>query len=53
MEFDPTNALVGGGKLVRVAVARDPSQAIPVAGTFVGGPGDFLGMTVNVEAAPE
>jgi transglutaminase-like putative cysteine protease len=53
MEFDPTNALVGGGKLVRVAVARDPSQAIPVSGTFVGAPGAFLGMTVDVEAAPD
>src|SRR5262249_49139034 len=27
VEFDPTNALVGGQKLVRVAVARDPTQA--------------------------
>lgn len=53
VEFDPTNALVGGHKLVRVAVARDPSQAIPVSGTFVGSAGDFLGMTVDVEAAPE
>jgi len=53
LEFDPTNALVGGPKLVRVAVARDPSQAIPVSGTFVGSAGDFLGMNVNVEAAPE
>ena len=53
VEFDPTNALVGGHKLVRVAVARDPSQAIPVSGTFVGSTGDFLGMNVNVEAAPE
>ena len=53
MEFDPTNALVGGHKLVRVAVARDPSQAIPVSGTFVGSAGDFLGMNVDVAAAPE
>ena len=53
VEFDPTNALVGGPKLVRVAVARDPRQAIPVSGTFVGSAGDFLGMNVDVEAAPE
>ena len=52
MEFDPTNALVGGKKLVRVAVARDPSQAIPVSGTFFGAPGDCLGMTVEVDAVP-
>jgi transglutaminase-like putative cysteine protease len=52
VEFDPTNALVGGQKLVRVAVARDPSQAIPVAGTWTGAPGDFLGMAVDVQAIP-
>ena len=53
VEFDPTNALVGGAKLVRVAVTRDPTQAIPVSGTWTGAPTDFLGMTVNVEAMPE
>jgi transglutaminase-like putative cysteine protease len=53
VEFDPTNALVGGHKLVRVAVARDPSQAIPVAGTWTGAPPDFLGMSVDVETMPE
>jgi transglutaminase-like putative cysteine protease len=53
VEFDPTNALVGGQKLVRVAVARDPTQAIPVSGTWTGAASDFLGMTVNVEAIPE
>jgi transglutaminase-like putative cysteine protease len=53
VEFDPTNALVGGQKLVRVAVTRDPRQAIPVSGTWTGTPSDFLGMTVDVEAIPE
>jgi transglutaminase-like putative cysteine protease len=53
VEFDPTNALVGGHKLVRVAVTRDPRQAIPVSGTWTGAPSDFLGMTVDVEAIPE
>ena len=53
VEFDPTNALVGGQKLVRVAVARDPTQAIPVSGTWTGTPSDFLGMTVDVEAIPD
>ena len=52
VEFDPTNALVGGQKLVRVAVTRDPAQAIPVSGTWTGAPSDFLGMTLNVEAIP-
>ncbi len=53
VEFDPTNALLGGQKLVRVAVTRDPAQAIPVSGTWTGAASDFLGMTVNVEAMPE
>jgi transglutaminase-like putative cysteine protease len=53
VELDPTNALVGGQKLVRVAVARDPSQAIPVAGTWTGAPSDFLGMSVDVETIAE
>ena len=47
-EFDPTNALVGGRNLIRVAVTRDPAQAIPLAGTYVGAREDFLGMTVEV-----
>lgn len=48
-EFDPTNGIVGGENLIRVGVARDPSGAIPLSGTFVGGPADFLGMEVTVE----
>jgi len=39
--------------ILRVAVTRDPPQAIPVSGTWTGAPSDFLGMTVNVEAIPE
>jgi transglutaminase-like putative cysteine protease len=53
VEFDPTNALIGGQKLVRVAVTRDPTQATPVAGTWTGAPSDFLGMTVDVQTMPE
>ena len=53
VEFDPTNALVGGRNLIRVAVARDATQAMPLAGSFVGNPGDFLGMQVNVEVVAE
>ena len=48
IEFDPTNAMVGTRDLIRVAVVRDPSQAVPVAGTWTGALGDFLGMTVEV-----
>ncbi len=46
--FDPTNNFVGGNQLIRVGVARDPSQASPIAGSWYGEPGDYLGMTVNV-----
>jgi transglutaminase-like putative cysteine protease len=48
IEFDPTNALIGGENLIRVAVVRDPSQALPIRGTFSGMPSDFLGMDVEV-----
>jgi transglutaminase-like putative cysteine protease len=49
IEFDPTNALVGGSNLVRVAVARDAAQAAPLTGSYTGSPEDFLGMTVDVK----
>ena len=46
--FDPTNNLLGGNQLIRVGVARDPSQAAPIAGSWYGEADDYLGMTVNV-----
>lgn len=49
IEFDPTNALVGGRNLIRVAVARDASQAVPLSGSYVGAPADYLGMEVEVK----
>lgn len=48
VEFDPTNGLIGGANLIRVGVARDPQQAIPLHGTFSGAAGDFLKMDVTV-----
>jgi transglutaminase-like putative cysteine protease len=53
VEFDPTNALVGGRNLIRVAVARDPGQAIPLSGSFTGGSRAYAGMTVDVEVKAE
>ena len=47
-EFDPTNGIIGNRDLIRVAVARDPSQAIPLSGTFAGALLDSTGMTVEV-----
>jgi transglutaminase-like putative cysteine protease len=46
--FDTTNRSVGGANLIPVAVVRDISQAVPVAGSFVGASDALLGMTVEV-----
>lgn len=46
--FDPTNNLLGGNQLIRVGVARDPSQAAPVTGSWYGDPEAYLGMDVRV-----
>jgi transglutaminase-like putative cysteine protease len=53
VEFDPTNGIVGSHDLIRVAVVRDPRQAVPVSGTWTGFPSDALGMTVEVEVTAE
>ena len=53
VEFDPTNALVGGRNLIRVAVARDAAQAVPVSGSFKGSPGSFISLSVNVTVITE
>ena len=48
IEFDPTNGIVGTRDLLRVAVARDPRQAIPLHGTYFGGADAFIGMDINI-----
>jgi len=48
VDFDPASGIVGNRDLVRVAVVRDPRQAIPLHGTWTGFPSDNLGMTVEV-----
>jgi hypothetical protein len=53
VEFDPTNGIVGNHDLIRVAVVRDPRQAIPISGTWTGFPSDLLGMSVAVEVTAE
>ena len=53
VEFDPTNGIVGNADLVRVAIARDPRQAVPLHGTWSGLPADYLGMDVEVEVSVE
>jgi transglutaminase-like putative cysteine protease len=49
VDFDPASGGVGNRDLVRVAVVRDPRQAIPLHGTWTGCPSDNLGMTVEVD----
>jgi transglutaminase-like putative cysteine protease len=49
VEFDPTNDILGNRDLIRVAVARDPRQAIPVYGTFTGGTDDYIRLDVEVD----
>jgi transglutaminase-like putative cysteine protease len=46
--YDPTNSLVGGTDLIRVAFTRKPEQAAPVSGSYFGAGQDFAGMTVRV-----
>lgn len=48
VDFDPTNRIVGNRNLIRVAVAWDHEQALPLWGTFIGEPSSFLGMEVEV-----
>lgn len=53
MEFDPTNGIVGNTDLISVAVVRDPAQASPLHGTWMGLPKDFLGMDVEVDVTEQ
>ncbi|PQA85569.1 transglutaminase family protein [Hyphococcus luteus] len=49
IEFDPTNGLVASGNLIRTGVARTPSQAVPLDGSFHGATDAFTGMDVDVQ----
>ena len=48
VEFDPTNGIVGSRDLIRIGVARDPAQAKPLYGSFIGSRQTYLGMEVEV-----
>lgn len=48
VEFDPTNGIIGSERLIRVAVGRDPEQAMPIKGTFTGPPDVGVTATVDV-----
>lgn len=49
VEFDPTNGIIGNRGLIRVAIARDPYQALPLSGTWSGFPNSSIGMHVEVD----
>ena len=51
VEFDPTNGLIAGHNLIRVAVARTPQQALPITGGYVGAEADFSGLAVTVQVS--
>jgi transglutaminase-like putative cysteine protease len=48
VEFDPTNGIVGNRDLIRIAVAREAQQAIPLYGSYFGDVADEEGMAVSV-----
>jgi transglutaminase-like putative cysteine protease len=52
-DFDPTNGLIGGRDLIRVAAVADPRHALPLHGSWAGLAADFLGMDVEVEITVE
>src|SRR5258708_32552953 len=47
VDFDPTNSIVGNRNLIRVAVAWDQRNALPLWGTFVGPASAFKSMDVE------
>lgn len=49
--YDPTNGTIGGADLIRVAVTRDIGQAVPISGSFIGAPNEYVSMTVEVTVA--
>lgn len=51
--YDPTNGTIDSGDLIRVAVTRDISQAVPIGGSFVGAQDSYLCMIVDVTVTPE
>jgi transglutaminase-like putative cysteine protease len=53
VDFDPTNSIVGNRNLIRVAVAWDQRNALPLWGTFIGPATSFRGMDVDVSVVEE
>lgn len=48
--FDPTCGILAAGLHVRVAVTREPAQATPISGSYLGDASAFRGLEVTVKA---
>jgi transglutaminase-like putative cysteine protease len=46
--FDPTSGIMTGAQYVTVAVSRDPENAAPISGSFIGPSSAALGIQVDV-----
>jgi transglutaminase-like putative cysteine protease len=53
IDFDPTHSIIGNRHLIRVAVAWNPQQVLPLWGTYVGPPDAFVAMDVAVSVSEE
>jgi transglutaminase-like putative cysteine protease len=53
VDFDPTNSIIGNRHLIRVAVAWDQHQALPLWGTWTGAQNSFLGLDVEVSVTED
>jgi transglutaminase-like putative cysteine protease len=53
VDFDPTNSIVGNRHLIRVAVAWDHHQALPLWGTWSGAAHAFQALDVEVSVTQE
>jgi transglutaminase-like putative cysteine protease len=51
VDLDPSSGATGSENLVRVAVAHQPDEAIPLQGTWTGFASDHLAMNVAVKVA--
>lgn len=51
VDFDPSSAVAGNRDRVRVAVTREPDEAIPLQGTWIGVASDHLAMDVAVRVS--
>lgn len=51
VEFDPTNRIIAGRNLIRIAATRTAAQALPLVGTYAATGARSLGMDVQVEVS--